>query len=302
MKVFLTGAAGFIGSHVARVLTEAECDVLGLVRAGSNLKRLEGIDSRLEIIEGDLSDPNSYRGPLADWDPDACTHLAWYAEPGEYLRSYKNFESLSASLDLMQMLVDIECGQVVMGGTCAEYEFGEGILDEESSTKPETIYAATKLSLKLIGEQMAKAAGINFAWARFFYLYGPYEDERRMVPAVIRSLIKREPFNATSGEQVRDFLHVEDAAQALWTLTNRKAQGIFNISSGTPITVAEVLKTIEEIHGSKNLVRLGRLPYRDWEPMYVCGSNQRLKKLGWKPRYTLRDGLAQTIEWWAGQP
>ncbi len=298
MRIFLTGASGFIGSHVARALLSAGCDVAALVRNDNPLWRLSDMASRLTLLRGDLTNLAALRPTLAAWQPEACIHLAWYAEPGKYLHSLENIPALMAGLTLLTELIQLECEQVVMVGTCAEYLSDKAILLENAPTGPATIYAATKLSLNLIGQQMAAASGINFAWARIFYLYGPYEDERRAVPALIRALLNGQPFPATLGEQVRDYLHVEDVASALVTLAERRANGVFNIASGVPVTMRQLMETIGEIAGRSDLIRFGGVPYRDWEPSFVCGDNRRLKELGWMPCYTLSQGLRQTYLWW----
>lgn len=298
MRIFLTGATGFIGSRALRVLIDAGCDVLALVRPDDSLWRLHDLEKRLRFVRGDLTDLASYRSTLEKWQPEACIHLAWYAEPDKYLYSPENLASLSSSLLLLRTLIEIRCAQVVMAGTCAEYDTDLGYLREEGPTRPKTIYAATKLAMCLIGQQMAASAGIRFAWARFFYLYGPKEDKKRLVPAAINSLIEGEPFSATPAEQVRDYLYVDDVATALWTLANNQANGVFNISSGIPMSVAELLKTIGDILGRPDLIHLGSVPYREWEPMFICGNNQRLRNLGWQPRFPLREGLEQTINSW----
>ena len=300
IRVFLTGAAGFVGSHVAHVLVKAGCEVLAFDRPNSSLWRLHDIADQITVVRGDLRDGTSYRQALVEWRPEACIHLAWYAEPGKYLHSPENVSSLTASLTLVQELIQVGCQQVVMAGTCAEYDTDRGFLREDDPTRPTTIYAATKLALNLVGQQMTAAAGVNFAWARLFYLYGPCEDERRVVPALIRALLNEETFPATAGEQIRDYLHVEDVASALWTLAEKRAVGIFNISSGVPVTMQQFMTTIGDILGRTELIRFGALPYRDWEPMFICGDNQRLHTLtDWRPRYpSLKVGLSQTVEWW----
>ena len=176
-------------------------------------------------------------------------------------------------------------------------------LREDGPTRPRTLYAASKLALKLLAEQLAAAAGLDLTWARLFYLYGPDEDERRLVPALIRALLRGEPFPATKGEQVRDYLHVEDAAAALWALVERRVAGTVNVASGVPVTMRQVMETVGELVGRTDLIRFGALPYREWEPPFICGDNRRLRhEAGWAPRYpTLRAGLAPTVEWWKGQ-
>jgi len=297
MKVFLTGITGFVGAQVARVLVGANHDVLGLIRRDSSLWRLEGITDKIQFVEGDFYAIDSYQQALVEWKPDACIHLAWYAEPGKYLHSPLNLSALTASLSLLQKLIDIGCGQIVMAGTCAEYDTERGFLTEEGPTKPSTIYAATKLSMALIGQQMANAAGVNFVWGRLFYMYGPYEDERRVIPALIRALLAGRQFPASAGEQVRDYLHVEDVANALILLTEKQVNGIYNIASGRPISIRQLMENIGEITGRSDLIKFGDIAYRVWDPMFICGDNQRLRSLGWRPQYSLKNGLSRTINW-----
>jgi nucleoside-diphosphate-sugar epimerase len=298
VKVFLTGASGFVGSHAARVLLSADCQVLALVRPTSSLSRLQDILPRLTLIRQDLNNVSFLRQALEEWRPEACVHLAWYAEPGQYLHSPENIVSLMSSLSLLQELIRVGCARVVMTGTCAEYDADQEWFHEDSPTHPATVYAATKLAMYLIGHKLAQAGKIHFAWARLFYLYGPLEDDRRAVPSVIRTLLEGRVCPSTLGEQVRDYLHVHDVAEALWTLVRQGADGVFNISSGMPLTIRQLFETIGNVLGRTNLLGFGQLPYRDWEPMFMCGDNRRLRELGWSPRVSLKTGLAQTVDWW----
>ncbi len=293
MRVFLTGASGFIGSVVLRLLLEQGVETAALVTPKKSLDRLQNLDGQYIRIEGRLADITSLRSQIEAFHPDTCIHLAWYAEPGKYLYSPENVPIMQQSLNLLQTLIEIGCQQFVGVGTCAEYDTDVGFLREDSPTNPATIYAACKLSTYLIGQHMAAAAGVNFAWGRLFYLYGEQEDSRRLVPALIQSLRAGKPFEATAGEQVRDYLHATDVASALVTLAQQKAQGIYNIASGIPITMRNLMETIGDIVGAKDLIRFGAIPYRQWEPMFICGDNHKLKSLGWSPRYALREGLEQ---------
>ena len=249
MRVFITGASGFIGARVTRALLSAGYEVAVLAVPGDPLKRLADVAERLTLLRGDLAALQDIRPQLAAWGPDACIHLAWYAEPGKYLHAPENIPALSRSLELLNLLVEIGCRQIVMAGTCAEYDTDYGFLREDGPTRPTTIYAATKLSLKIIAEQIAASKGVNFIWGRIFYLYGPDEDERRVVPALIKSLLAGKPFPATKGDQVRDYLHVDDIANAFLTLVKTPVSGTYNISSaGTPAGVSAVVVG-DTIHG-----------------------------------------------------
>ena len=299
MTVLVTGATGFVGSHVVRNLVASHTDVAILVRPGASRPRLEGIIDRVQILEGDLADGGSVAGMLERVRPEACIHAAWYAEPGKYLDSPHNLDSLRSSLDLLESLAKAGCKHVVGVGTCFEYAMQDKPLTEDSPTGPFTLYAAAKLAFYLVAAQRAAQLGMGLAWARLFYLYGPYEDERRLVPAAIKALSAGREFPATTGEQVRDYLHVEDVASGLCALSHHRLDGVFNVSSCEPVTIAGLMRTLGELLGRPELIRLGTLPHRDWDPAYICGDNQKLRtEAHWSPRHSLRDGLAQTIEWW----
>jgi nucleoside-diphosphate-sugar epimerase len=182
-------------------------------------------------------------------------------------------------------------------GTCFEYDTSVGTLSETSPTRPQTLYAAAKLALHTVLEQM-RTDGMGVTWARLFYLYGPMEDARRLVPSVVRALLAGEPAAISPGQQVRDFLHVEDVAAALATLGQQNLDGVFNIGSGEPVTVAEVALTLGRLCGRESLVRIGARPYAPGDPMYVCADNARLRSTGWGPAYNLEAGLADSVRWW----
>jgi nucleoside-diphosphate-sugar epimerase len=140
---------------------------------------------------------------------------------------------------------------------------------------------------------------MGFAWTRFFYLYGPAEAKERLIPYVVLTLLKGEVAKCTSGEQIRDFLHVEDAASAVWAVAKSDLSGPVNIGSGQPIKVRTIVQTIaQHLQREENLV-LGALPTDPQEPLVLLADVRRLASMvGWKPSLTLKEGLAKTCEWW----
>ncbi len=297
MRVLVTGASGFIGSHVTRALIGAGHEVLALVVPGDELRRLQDVLPRVEVLRGTLQDMPDIQNKLRAWKPNACIHLAWYAELGKYLIALENLVSLQGSLSLLQALSENGCEHFIGAGTCAEYEMKAEMLMETDKTKPETLYAASKSSFQMIGEQLSNRAGMRFTWGRIFYLYGLQEDPRRLVPAAILKLQKGEVFSASPGEQIRDYLHVADVANAFLALMEKKAEGIFNVCSAQPVSIKSLLDTIGNLTGRPELLLYGALPYRDWEPMFICGKNDRLRSTGWSPQISLQTGLQKTISW-----
>ena len=299
MRVLLTGATGFIGSHVARLLVHEGCEVHALIRESSNLARIKDIVPLLYPVKCDLLDFDELDTNLRRVQPDLCIHLAWYAVPGKYLKAVENLNLLSASLHLASRLADLGCKRLIGVGTCFEYDTSLGYLSEKSPTRPHNLYAASKLAVQIALEQFANTSGMAMAWIRLFYQHGPFEDERRLVPSVICSLLRNQIVKATKGEQIRDYLHVEDVAAAIWAVARSDLSGPVNIGSGRPVTVRDIVGKVGAILNRPELIQIGTLPYTASDPMFICANNRLLaENTSWVPRRNLEQGLRQTVEWW----
>jgi nucleoside-diphosphate-sugar epimerase len=298
MNVLVTGASGFIGCHVVQVLLERRHRVAAVALPDDPLTRLTSLKKDVDVIRMSLDDTTSVRKAVSTWKPDVCIHLAWYAEPGRYLHSLQNLTALTSSLALFEILGETGCRRIIGAGTCLEYDTTFGYLQEDTPTRPSTLYAAAKLSLGVVGARLAEAAGVSFAWGRIFNLYGPQEDPRRLVSGAIQTLRRNQPFDATAGEQIRDYLHVSDVASAFCLLAEKSAEGVFNIASGRPVSVRHVLETLGALLDRRHLLRFGVYACPPGDPPFLCGRNDRLKALGWTPSFSLKEGLTDTIRRW----
>ena len=292
MRVLLTGATGFIGAHVAGALVAGGAEVHGLALPGAPRDRLADIASRMELHEGDLSDAAWTRAAVGRVAPDAVIHLAWYAEPGTYLRAVpENMASLRGGINLLEALTDGgTCRRVVVAGTCLE----------NLATPQPTIYAAAKAAQHQLAMGFA-AASFTAACAHIHYLYGPGEDERRVIPAVTRSLLRGEPIDLTSGSQSRDYLHVSDIAEALCRIAESDVTGRVDICTGKPVTLRDVFEEIGRATGAAALLRIGALPDSESNGWPATGDPTALLATGWQPRYDLELGIRETTAWWAGR-
>lgn len=299
MRVLLTGSTGFIGSHVARLLVGQGCDVHALVRERSDLARISDIVPLLHLVRGDLLACDGLQMKLERVRPEICIHLAWYTVPGKYLTARENVRLLDASVNLASRLADLGCRRFVGMGTCLEYDLSAGYLSEDSPVKPSTLYGACKLAVQMVLEQLARTTGMEVAWLRLFYLYGPWEDERRLVPFVISSLLRDEVAKVTNGQQLRDYLHVEDVARAAWAVACSNLCGPVNLGSGAPVAVRDIVTRIGAVLGRPDLLAIGAVPSSVSEPMFICADNRRLtERTSWRPEYDLDQGLRHTVDWW----
>lgn len=296
-SVLLTGAAGFFGAHLARLLVDQGHEVTAIIRPGTDRWRIADLESRLTIIPGDLTDLARLVDRIRTRQPEICVHLAWKGWSGK-AEADANMSSLGVSLELLRKMPELSCQRFVAAGTCFEYDLTGQVLSESTPLRPHDLYGSCKKSLYEVAQEFSALTGVSVVTPRVFYSYGPYEDARRLVPSIVQALLRGEVAKATAGEQVRDYLHVADIASAIWAIAQSAATGAVNIASGEPVTIAQIATRISELLGKPHLLQLGALKYRDGEPMHIVGDPGRLRSLGWSPAYTLERGLIETIEWW----
>ena len=297
MKIVLvTGGTGFIGRHCLARLVDCGFEVHAVSRRRD--RRVAGVVWHV----ADLEEEHSVRRLVQTVRPTHLLHLAWYTEHGAFWSSPRNLEWVGASLSLVREFCETGSAErVVAAGTCAEYASGsDPCVEDQTICHPSTLYGASKHGLHVILERYLAQTGVSFAWGRLFLLYGPDEHPNRLIASITRSLLAGEPALCTHGNQIRDLLYVDDAAEAFVTLVNSDAQGAFNIASGQPVRLADIIQQLASLLERPELVQLGALPPRD-EPEMLTADVGRLRSLGWSPRYSSKDGLDMTIAWWVGQ-
>ena len=150
----------------------------------------------------------------------------------------------------------------------------------------------------LLLEAFAEAAGVSVAWGRVFLLFGPGQPERTLISTVVRSLLRGERAPCSHGEQIRDYLYVEDVADALVALLDSEIEGPVNIASGRPLAVKELIAMAARRLDGEELVDLGAIPAPEGEPAFLVGDLKRLQgELGWRPAIGIEEGLDRTIAW-----
>jgi UDP-glucuronate decarboxylase len=160
------------------------------------------------------------------------------------------------------------------------------------------LYGTCKHSFGRILDSFSRRTDLSSAWGRIFFLYGPYEHPSRLIAYVVQSLLRAEPALCSDGNQVLDFMHVEDTASAFVALLENEIQGPVNIASGRPVVVRDLLQEIGMQIGRPELIRLGARKSSS-EVSCIWANVERLtKEMDWKPHYDLTSGIQQIIEWW----
>ena len=265
--VLLTGATGFVGHHVLRVLGGRGCRVRAVVREGK--QPLAAADS--VVASGDIFAESSEWWTQACRGVDMVIHAAWYVEPGQYLQSPKNRDCLAGTLRLAQGAIDGKVRRFVGIGTCFEYDLDAGSLSIATPLKPSTPYARAKVETFTALSHLLPGHGLEFVWCRLFYLYGEGEAQRRLVSYLRAKLSAGEPVELGSGTQVRDYLDVREVARMIVDTALGSTQGPVNICSARPVTVRAMAERIADEYGRRDLLRFGVRPDNPIEPPVVVG-------------------------------
>lgn len=293
-KILVTGASGFIGRQCLTPLLEKGYEVHALA-----LEPAAGCEKDIIWHCQNFLDNGKTQHLIESVKPSHCLHLAWYTEPGKYWESSENLCWTASSISLLYFFRQQGGERFVGAGTSAEYNWNYSHCSETTTPlEPATLYGTCKNTLQKILASFSENTSLSSAWGRVFFLYGPHEHPARLVPAVINSLIRGEPALCSHGDQIRDFMHVSDVANAFIFLLESKATGAVNIASGQPVAVKDVIYKIAEHLNGFDKIKLGALPDKN-EPAILTADVTRLQhEIGYNPRLDLDAGLEQTIVWW----
>lgn len=293
-RVLVTGARGFIGRHCLPLLAALGYEIHALSRAPVPTPSAE---ERLTWHVLDVLSGDGAAALLHLVRPTHLLHLAWTAVPGKFWTDPDNARWAAESERLVHAFAAAGGKHLVVAGSCAEYDWGFArCVEDETPISPATPYGVAKHSLHESLVPLTTASGLSLCWGRIFWLYGPHEHPLRFASSAALAMLAGQPFECRNPDQVRDFLHVEDAARAFVSLLDSESAGAFNIASGEGVTLRSLVSEIAHHVGRPDLVRLAERPPDP--PRELVGSAERLRGIGWRPSYDIRSGLAQTVQWW----
>ena len=275
MKVAVTGAAGFVGRHVAAQLEKRGNAPTLVVRPGSPIPHgLPGDRVVLMDIGDAHADAYDRLGR-----PEMLSHLAWGGLPN-YSSPRHLEEELPAHRSFLRGLLDAGLAGLAVAGTCLEYGMQSGALREVLPTAPVTAYGKAKDALRTELEHLRRIRPFNLTWARLFYLHGEGQAPGSLLPQLEGAIARGDgAFNMSGGEQLRDYLPVDEAAGYLVDLAlNGRDNGVVNVCSGQPISVRELVEGVVARHSSSIELNLGHFPYPEYEPMAFWGDRSKLDR------------------------
>lgn len=306
-KVLVTGADGFIGSHLTESLLNKGYAVRALSQYNSfnNWGWLEGLEHPdLEIVTGDVRDPN-----LCRQISEGCSiifHLAAliaipysYVAPDSYVDT-----NIKGTLNICQAARDLGVKRLIVTSTSEVYGTAKYVpIDEKHPRQPQSPYSATKIGADALAMSFFNAFGLPVVIARPFNTYGPRQSARAIIPTIISQIASgMREIKVGDLSPTRDFNFVKDTAAGFIALA--EADSIegkeINISTGTEVSMRETLEMIADIMGAdvEYKVDPSRLRPAGSEVFRLCGDNSLITSLtDWRPRHSLREGLKQTAEW-----
>lgn len=301
MKVLVTGGAGFIGSHITKILLEKghEVTVLDDLSTGHR----EALPAGVRLVEGKIQDSAKLDDALSG--QEAVIHMAAFIIVPESVEKplvYIENNIMGTAL-LLEGMRKSGVKKVVFSSSATVYGEPESLPLEESAPLgiPENTYGATKACMELLAQAYHKMFGLDVTILRYFNPFGPGElhrPETHAIPNFIKAALKKEPLPLYwQGEQVRDFIYVEDLAQAHVEVLGLEGLNVFNIGTQKGTKVKDTLEIIFKILGYT--VPIDDLGERKGDVMANYASSEALTKAtGWEAKTSLEDGLKKTIDFY----
>lgn len=284
MRIFITGATGFIGHHTVPLLLQDGHEVLVLSRQ----TLLEGVGT----IRGDLSCLSQFKERICAFCPEVCVHLAWEGLPDySYKQSKRNFDY---SMQLFEFLVnETSCRKIVGSGSAWEYGKSHGVCHEEEQVCSTSYFTWAKQSLHTGGALLCQEKKVDFIWLRIFFAFGPHQRSHSLIPTLYRAFKSGEnpaiktPFNA------QDFIYISDVAEAFRKAVSQPLHsGIYNVGRETAVPVSTVCALVAK-HMLKPSIEY---PLSDSLINTWADTSKLRYATGWCPQVGLEEGIARHIK------
>ncbi len=290
MRVLLTGASGFVGSYLLEAMVNSGIETITVGRHAPNAS-----SKKTSHVHCDLLQEKDLPSLVKKTKVSHLLHCAWFAEHGAFWNSPINTRWVDASLRLVEAFCSHGGERVVGVGTCAEYDWSYKCCQEATTPlNASSLYGASKDATRRLTEMICKQHQVGFAWGRIFAPFGTGENAQRLIPSLIRSIRGEAQPMGINTDIYRDYLHVSDVARALTLLVTGEFQGAYNISSGQPVQLGHIARSLAQVLGMQ--LEPALLPRADFiDPVSLLfGDNTKIKKLGWTQLISLEAGLEMT--------
>lgn len=298
--ILVTGATGIVGANLVHRLVADGLRPHLSVRQESDRIRLHPVADAVTFELCDLADRAQVDALVQRVQPAIVFHLASTFFNPPTLSAETHFQvNLLGTLHLFEALRAHPKTRVVLSGSAGAYDSGAQ-LREDAPLRPGSLFGCSKAAAAILAQTYARLYGLDVVELRLFTPYGPWERQRRLIPSVILSALAGQEVRIGDGRQQRDFTYMEDVVTALLLAATRPVVpgSAFNICSGTPHQMVDVVSMILELMGNPVPLHVGVFPPRPDEIWEISGDNRAAAThLGWQPVVSFREGLQRTIDW-----
>jgi len=303
--ILVTGAAGFIGSHLTRRLLEEGAEVHILLRKDTDQFRIQDFLEDLTIWYGDLKDFQGICSCIRGSRPQIIFHLAALlnvSRASELIESMIDV-NIKGTLNLLRGVIkeNITLEFFINTGSSEEYGNGPVPFSEDQREIPVSPYSASKVAATYFCQMIYRSMGLPIVTLRPFLVYGPDQDTDMFIPSLIQHCLEGKDFPMTEGDQTREFNYIDDIVEAylLAVICPQAVGEVINIGNGIEYTIRDVAEKIVHMMGDPIKLLVGALPKRPGETdHFFCNNEKARKLLGWSPKINIDEGLERTIEWY----
>lgn len=300
MNILVTGGAGFIGSHVTKLLLDKGHTVVVLDNLSKGFKDL--VDKRAKLIIGDIKDHKTTKAALQGID--TVIHMAGLIVVPESVKDPIKYtdNNVIGTVSLLDSIRDAGVKKIIFSSSACVYGTPDELpIKEDAPVKPDNPYGACKASIEAFLQAFNAVYGIDAVVLRYFNPYGPgelHKPETHAIPNFIKSALSKKPIPLFwQGEQIRDFIYIEDLARAHIDVLGLSGYQVFNIGTETGVKVKTVVEEIFKIVGFE--VPIDDLGQRPGDVAANYASSKKLQKtVGWKAEIGLQEGLSRTIDFY----
>jgi UDP-glucose 4-epimerase len=294
-RILVTGANGFIGSHLCLRLCQEGAEVHAVYRSR---RPADAGDQRW--WQADLADLGEVRKIVGQARPEIIFHLASHVKGAPGLEHVlPTFHSnLQSTVNLLTVAAETDCRRVVLTGSLAEPEV------ENGETFPSAPYAAAKWASSGYARMFHALYKLPVVIARVFMVYGPAQmDFTKLIPYVTLSLLQGKTPKISSGERLVDWIYVSDVVNGFLALAQaHDVDGAtLDLGSGSLVTIREIVQQLAKSIGGGVNAEFGALPDRPLEPTRLAKTAETLARIGWKPQVSLPEGLERTVDWYRAE-
>ena len=302
-KVLITGGTGFIGANIVRRLLKDGHDVHLLVRKEYDNARLDDVIDNLRFYEADLTDLSSLDTVLMLVKPDWVFHLSVYGAYSHQNDGRTIFETnVLGTMNLINACIKCGFEVFVNTGSSSEYGYKDHPSRETELLEPASTYAVSKAATTMFCGYIAREKNVMIPTLRLYSVYGPYEDDGRLVPTLIRFGTQGYFPPLVDPDIAHDFVFVDDVVEAYLLAAMSKEQqcdAIYNVGTGVQTNIREIVDVASRQMDILEEPQWGTMANRRWDTSCWIADNRLIRKqLGWTPSHSLEEGFRKTLSWY----